>query len=187
MTKSADDKVLTDELAQLSERYRQAATESTPEWLDNAVLKRAGADAGQSIFAWRFSAWLRPLAFAATAVLCLSLVFEFGQTPGIVDSNGIIGGTSPSSGFADPVTGTDAVEALNRAVEASGRRLEDLNRSAESVKPANSTRYCTEQQSADPAEWWRCIEELRMAGMTANAQSELALLEARFPDFSPPR
>jgi len=47
-------------------------------------------------------------------------------------------------------------------------------------------RYCTEQQSADPDNWWRCIEALRSTGRTADAQSELDLLRSRFAEFEPP-
>lgn len=174
MTNTPEDDVLTDELAQISARYRMTATETSPEWLDNAVLRSATAQVRPSGFVQRLSSWVRPIAFATTAGLCLALILEFGQVSGIGDS-------TATGDYAD-----SAADALSSAVEASGRRLQDLNRTADSIKPSNSARYCTERQSADANDWWRCIEELQSAGRTTSAQAELDLLKSRFPEFEPP-
>lgn len=63
----------------VAERYRDIAVETTPESLDQAVLREASQQAGsrysRSVF------WLRPLAWAASIGLCLAIVIELNNIP----------------------------------------------------------------------------------------------------------
>ncbi|MDH3430159.1 MAG: hypothetical protein OEM60_09410 [Gammaproteobacteria bacterium] len=63
----------------VSRTYREIATDGAPEHLNRAILKKA-ARAARPRYA-RFRTWTRPLAWAATVVLCAALVLEITQLP----------------------------------------------------------------------------------------------------------
>ncbi|MGA8204274.1 MAG: hypothetical protein WB812_07110, partial [Woeseiaceae bacterium] len=58
----------------VSRGYRDVATETAPRHLDSAVLAQA-AGATRSRYA-RSVAWTKPLAYAATIVLCVTIVLQ---------------------------------------------------------------------------------------------------------------
>ena len=63
----------------VSAGYRDLATERTPESLDNAVLKKARANARPKY--GRLRLWVRPLAWAATVAISLAIVLQVTQVP----------------------------------------------------------------------------------------------------------
>lgn len=81
----------------VSEAYRAYSDEATPEYLDRAILREAAAVSGKG-FWHQFYTWRRPLAFAATLVLGVTLVYDmqiamresetpFSLGPGLPDSD----------------------------------------------------------------------------------------------------
>ena len=185
MNENTNDKLLAEDIERVSAEYRAMATESVPEWLDKKVLRNAATVTSNTAFAAIFSRWLRPLVFVATAGLSLALILELSQVPGIYDS-AEFDGLAPTADQSDNRARTDGAEALSRAVENSGKRLQDLRLSTDAVQANTANRSCSEQESIDPVTWWLCIEGLQESGRAADALSELALLKAGFPDFSPP-
>jgi hypothetical protein len=182
MNENHDDRTLANNVAEVSEAYRTIPADEVPASLNRAILNEAAAEVSKPSAMGLFTTRIRPLAFAATAALSLALIFELSQEPGIEES-GEFAGTAP---LTEQNGGRSSAEGLSRAVAASGQRLQDLEASAEATRSGNSERRCSEQQSADPDAWWRCIEELRTAGMTEEALAELALLKTRYPDFDLP-
>lgn len=79
----------------VSRSYRDVATETAPGHLDAAVLAQAVA-AGRSRYA-RSRAWTRPVAWAATIVLCVAVVLELTRAP---QPDGEM--PAPEMGFAAP-------------------------------------------------------------------------------------
>jgi hypothetical protein len=75
----------------VSDAYRAYSDEATPEHLDRAVLREAAAVSSKG-FWHRFYTWRRPLAFAATLVLGVTLVYDMqiaireSETPFSVES-----------------------------------------------------------------------------------------------------
>ena len=63
----------------VSETYRELASETTPVELDSKVLAAAAAGAKPRRSA--FPMWMRPVAWAATAVLAVAIVFETTESP----------------------------------------------------------------------------------------------------------
>jgi hypothetical protein len=185
MTENTDDLQLAEDIERVSTDYRSIATEKVPAWLDKKVLRDAAADPSKSPFAAAFVRWARPLVFVATAGLSLALLLELNQAPGVDDSVGF-DRLVPVAGQSDNQVSAGSAEALSRAVEESGKRLKDMSFSSDAVQTNTTNRSCSEQESIDPVTWWLCIESLQESGRTTDALSELALLEARFPDFSPP-
>jgi hypothetical protein len=64
----------------ISAAYRDLASERTPSKLDRQILRLAENHAQRPQYA-RLMRWTRPLAWAATVVLCLAITLEFTRTP----------------------------------------------------------------------------------------------------------
>lgn len=186
MNENSIDKEFAQDIERVSTDYRAIATESVPAWLDEKVLGNAAADQSNTPIAAVFVRWARPLVFVATAGLSLALILELSQVPGVDDSGGF-DGLLPITGQSDYKTGAGNAEALSRAVDESGKRLQEMSLSSDALQTNTTNRSCSEQESIDPATWWLCIEALQDSGRTTDALSELALLGAKFPDFSPPK
>ena len=181
MNKDSDDKEFAEDLEVVSAEYHAIVTESVPAWLNKEVLRNAAARSSRTPLAAMFMLWGRPLAFVATAGLSLALLLPLSQAP-VVDDAGEYFGLP----FASREDSSGSADALSRAVEESGKRLEDLNLSSGAAQPITANRSCSELESVDAATWWRCIEGLQNSGRTADAKSELALHKIRHPDFTPP-
>lgn len=92
MTNGAENKRLADELAEVSTIYRATRQETTPAHLDRAILRAAAEEAGKPRPGEWLSGWSRPLAFAATLVLCIAMLLELSDQQLL----GISGNTSVS-------------------------------------------------------------------------------------------
>lgn len=169
---------------ELSVEYRNLASETAPEHLRQEVLRRAALEVGENNRPRFFSNWLRPLAFATTAGLCIAIMLDLSQAPEpeYPYETGI--SSAPRSDDAASAASGPAA-ALSRAVEESGRQLRQLDQTVNATSPTESGRHCSEEQSASAEEWWRCIEELRDRGEFAAAQAEFRLFREDFPDFQP--
>lgn len=72
------DEQINDEV--VSSAYRQLPAESSPAHLDEAVLRMAADHVQHARYA-RAITWTRPLAWAATIVLCLAITFQVTRVP----------------------------------------------------------------------------------------------------------
>lgn len=110
---------------------------------------------------------------------------------------------------AVPAQGREAAAAsdLEAAATTAGSRLQQVNMQAgrlrseeQSAAPAaaystavepspgvrDEGRSCSVEASRNADAWWACIESLRRAGNVDDANAEVALLQAVFPDFAMP-
>lgn len=94
-----------DDLAEVSASYRAARRETTPADLDRMILRAAAEGAGKPRPEEWLSSWSRPLAFAATLVLCIALLLEVSdqQLLGITGNTPVMQPERP-----DPVASHEA-------------------------------------------------------------------------------
>lgn len=171
----------------ISAGYTAIARETVPEWLDQYVLRLAEAGMRKNEMSGFRGLWMRPLAFIATAGICLAIFMDLSETPTVepvLEKVSISGDPVPI--ITNDNDGRPAA-ALSRAVEASGRRLQQLDETQSGAKPRLQARYCSEEQSQGAEPWWRCIDELRNGGNPAAAMAEEKLFREVFPEFIPDR
>ncbi len=183
----------------VSSLYRAVASEQAPEDINQAVMDRARREVHTNrIFPWR-DAWYRPVAFVATAGLCLALILQMTEMD-VPESPDTTIGIVPVTGklFQEAGEATqDQVRQLE--VEASRSMTSPPDKTApDSVTtgiptgigdvgpnlPADD--YCSDEQRAETATWWLCIEGLEKRGQTQAAERELQALLQIFPDFTGP-
>lgn len=121
------------------------------------------------------------------------------NTQAPVSANSLVGDEPVSAGFADMVeTSSKRMKETDSVVENAIQGLHQT-RAAErpQVQAATTDRAmgvvsnraaasCAEEQIADPVKWWQCITDLKAAGRADEANAELNLLNASYPDFEPP-
>jgi len=186
----------------LSTAYRAVANERTPPALDRAVLTLAKQETRVSAGSDWLYRWYRPAVFVATVGLSFALILELSETPkpGLPDSgvdssiNGVAPvSESPFQGAADAT----ARQVRRLGIDANSSMSESPPSMNESAVPANSslsdtgsllpaTDSCSDEQRANTASWWACIEELEKQGLTQAAERELQTLLRNFPGFSLP-
>jgi len=190
----------------VSRSYRDVATETAPRRLDSAVLAQA-AGAARSRYA-RSLAWTKPLAFAATIVLCVTIVLELTRTPqpdGAVApaeqpaapkrerSEETVRNNAPAAASVQgpqPAATLDAeafrprdFDMLQKARE-TARRQSGANPEARAQRLVDrAARSCDADAVATPETWLDCIGRLEESGLAAEAEKERHLLEEAFPDF----
>jgi len=170
--------------------YRAIANETPSTDLDRSVLREATRSASRSGFAGRLHAWIHPVAIAAAAVLGVSVIVQFN----------LISAPFPTGRSSGEQSVQGATDELSEAVETTGRRLREFDRTANDLLPANKPsagarnpsnsprdRYCDAEMTRTAADWWACIENLNRLGESQAARSEFELLNAEFPGFSPTR
>lgn len=185
------------------EAYRRSAMDSTPNSLNERVLRIARQAVASRPSSPMSGPWLRPLAFAAIAVLCLSVILQF-------QGAGQLGVTSesPSDAADEPSASTNhGAGDLAAAVETTGQRLRQLNSDAErlnannkpipsaatesasrpdaGIRPVDAeSRYCEADARISANAWWLCIEELQKDGMDDAARAEMNRFKAVHPLFT---
>lgn len=186
----------------LSTAYRAVANERTPPTLDRAVLTLARQETRVSAGSDWLNRWYRPAAFAATVALSFALILELGEMskpgPPGSDVDSSINGIAPmsESPFQDAADAT-ARQVRRLEIDANSSMTESPPSMNESGMPANSsgsdtgsllpaTDSCSDEQRANTASWWACIEELEKQGLTQAAERELQTLLRIFPGFSQP-
>ena len=108
MTREYDDSSTGD--TEVTNVYRDLASERTPPHLDRAVLKEAAAAAASG--RKRGSAWLLPLAFAATVGLSLAVLLEITSAPDLDGAES--GALVQPAGFADETPAPPIAEEQER-------------------------------------------------------------------------
>jgi hypothetical protein len=208
MTKERNRPELDGEVDSLVTRtYKEVASELAPEHLDKAVLKQA-ADAARPRYLKSIS-WTRPMAWAATITLCVSLVLEitkeplpspraeFTSPPGRIEA--------PASTLSKPELAPVKARAPRSLMEEgeapverkrAGKMSTDFRQQA-TVMPASAEAFsradapqaalsaCSETEIATAESWLLCIERLEDAGRTVEVNEQRALYEAAFPAADP--
>lgn len=186
----------------LSTAYRTLANERTPPALDRAVLSLAEQEARVSAGSDWLNRWYRPAVFVATVGLSFALILELSESskpvPPGSDVDSSINGVAPvgESPFQDAADAT-ARQVRQLEIDASSSMSEPPQSMNESAMPTNSswsntgsllpaTDSCSDEQRANTASWWACIEELEKQGLTQAAERELQTLLRNFPGFSLP-
>lgn len=90
-----------------------------------------------------------------------------------------------SADFADMIDAGS--KQMREAESVSKAAFQGLVQSAETSPAASSqeTRPCRDTDDAEPSLWWECISALREAGRRDEADFELALFRAAYPDYEP--
>ncbi|NIA26436.1 MAG: hypothetical protein GWP02_00130 [Desulfobulbaceae bacterium] len=182
--------------------YKEVASEPAPEHLDKAVLKQA-ADAARPRYLKSIS-WTRPMAWAATIILCVGLVLEITKEPPpptraeTASPPGRI--EAPASTLSKPEMVPVKARAPRSLMEEgqapmerkrAGKMSADFRQQA-TVTPADAEVFsvadapqalsaCSDAEIAKPESWLLCIERLEDAGRTVEANEQRALYEAAFP------
>ena len=199
---SKDEETIREVDPQLSAAYRAGADETAPPGLDRSVLAEAArAVKRDRASAWR-NTWYRPVAFAATLGLCLALILQLTD-PDIVGRETVTG-EPQGSALSGTAAGGMFDEAVNETVEQIRDAEAEANASVMKApamsdpagdtatgEPAQRDRLpdkerCSDEERADAASWWRCIQELEEEGMTRVAEAELQALLKSFPGFAIP-
>ena len=182
----------------VSAAYREIATETPPPRLDDIVLREAKEETKPGIsFSNFFRSVRRPLAFAATLVLALSLVLQF--------ENELTGtATYPTGGTSRPSDANTNADEISAVIDASAEHIEAQAKQGEQVMSqgllnqpmpdspaatksgsADRARSCTGEQLASAELWWVCITDLEGGGHYDDATHERELLTNTYPDFLP--
>jgi hypothetical protein len=185
---------------ELSAGYREIANESAPARLDVAVLRQAAKEARpMSNLTNYFYSFRRPLAFAATLVLALSMVLQFDEL--LTDKswdlmNGVTEVGESSTGAGEISSVIDAsVEHIEEQVRqgenavSQGLRNNPMPNAvggSEAMRP-DIVRFCDSAQTASAQLWWECIFDLDRNGRFDESESERQLLINTYPDFLPPK
>lgn len=164
--------------AAVARAYRTLSAEETPAHLDRAVLARARG-ALRPAYA-RSRAWSRPVAWAATVVLSVVLVFETTRTPAPGDDPPRVSEPAASADFAPRTE-----DPLEQADRIAGARSNE-NREPAALADSSDTAGCPDEATRDPSAWLECIEALEEAGLDAAAAEQRQLRREAFPDATPP-
>ena len=185
---------------EVSASYRAIANESAPARLDDVVMRQAAKEARpMSNLAKYFYSIRRPLAFAATLVLALSIVLQFDEV--LTDQS-----REAMSGITEPAESNAGASKISAGIDASVVHIPEQVRQGESAvsqvslnKPmpnavggaeamrSEIVRFCDGAQTASAELWWECIAELDRSGRNEESASERQLLINTYPDFSPPK
>ncbi len=154
----------------VSRSYRDVATETAPRHLDSAVLAQA-AGAARSRYARSF-AWTKPLAFAATIVLCVTIVLELTRTP---QPDGVVAPTEPHSDAAPAIVPAPVAEAgaTASAEEPAAPKRERSENAVRKDAPAAASVQSPQPAATLDAEAFRPrdIEMMEQAKETAKRQT----------------
>jgi hypothetical protein len=91
-----------------------------------------------------------------------------------------------SADFADMIEAGS--KQMREAESVSNAAFQGLAQSAEpsAVVSNHETRPCPDTDNAEPSVWWECISALQEAGKQDEADFEMELFRAAYPDFEPP-
>ena len=118
--------------ALVTETYRELGVEKVPEHLNQSILKMASKDAGEKTKQnFLYTAWMKPLAWAATIGLCLAIVLQLSEVPTAITRPDMAPATEMMLEEA-ALQGTDLVEEPD-TVQREGSKNE-LDRAANTPK-----------------------------------------------------
>jgi hypothetical protein len=185
---------------EVSAGYRTIANESAPARLDDVVMRQAAKEARpMGNLANYFFSIRRPLAFAATLVLALSIVLQFDEV--LTDRS-----REAINGMTEPAEWNTGASKISVGIDASVVQIQEQVRQGESAVSQGSlnkpmpnavggaeamhseiVRFCDGAQTASAELWWECIVELDGNGRIAESASEHQLLINTYPGFLPPK
>jgi hypothetical protein len=165
--------------AGVSDVYRGLATERAPDELNKRVL-RAAAEF-KTTGPLRSARWMRPLAWAASIVLCVTFVYELGD-PQLLQTT-----TSNEFSLADAPIVEDAA-AIARLHKSPGQALSagrpQAGTGPDILAGQESARIrCTQQEQSAPESWYACIVRLEKDGWRREAEQQQTELETAYPEF----
>lgn len=167
----------------VGEAYRELATESAPEHLDQAVLKRATIEVTRSR-SYRFAGWMKPLAWTAVIALSLAVVLQLAelQTWSIPDS-----ATPASRPASKSALQTEEFAADREFTKIQPAQQPAAKERAESVakpmarKASVAPAGCDDAARASPDDWMECIRKLRESGAEELADREYEAFILEYP------
>ena len=182
----------------VSAAYSAIATETAPPRLDEVVLREAAEETKQkNRLATYLNSVRRPLAFAATLVLALSIVLQFENV--ITDT-----AQDSPNGVSSPDDANSGPSLISAVVDENADHIQEQMQQSERVmtedllnqpapKPNNvtdagipeSARFCNSEQTSSPERWWACVADLESDGRYDDAADERQLLTNTYPDFLP--
>ena len=175
---------------EVSDQFRNLASETTPDKLNHAVLKAARREVRSPAGVWQAS-WFRPAATAAVIALSLALVLEINDTSILAPP---FPAENVSDAFRDAADRSaeqvrEAASAVDRTSQNSGSGTPlstdpGVSTGRTSLLPASQG--CNEEQRSTRAAWWACIESLESGGASNLAERELTALLQAFPGFVRP-
>ena len=174
-----------DQDALVTETYRDMADERTPAHLDQVVLRRAGRAVRPNYS--RLTTWTRPMAWAATVMLTVTLVLQITEVPApqapVFEAR-----PTKNERNADEFKLKD-MELLRQAEDMARVQLGESNRPEPSQVASGLSKAipdCDATAIATPDTWLECIVEFEQAGLTDVAREQRQLLGEAFPDFEFP-
>ncbi len=181
----------------VSSVYRTASTEQAPERINLAVMDMARREVRTARNSKWLDAWHGPVAFIATAGLSLTLVLQMTRMD-VLESPDAPSGIAPVTRIpfqqAGEVTRERVLqleaEASRSMTSAPDMTAPDSNKTGtpsgivDVGSNLSADDDCSDEQRADTATWWLCIEDLEKQGQTQAAERELQALLQTFPDFS---
>lgn len=172
-TEETDDRV--------SRTYRTLATETTPEHLNEKVLRTAfdTRHSGSKQIPLYVS-WLKPAAWAATVGLSLAIVIEISE---VSDSRGGVAATpaEPAASVRDQFIPSDD-NILKEAQELARLTAGPNKEKSVFIVPTSA---CDMAARETTESWMACIERLRESGRTEDADRENEVFTLQHPDFLP--
>jgi hypothetical protein len=177
MNQEPDDDTLSD--ARVRRAYQSLATERTPAEVDAAVLVEARR--ARSPRARVLSAWARPVAFAASALLCVGLVLQWQTAPEPVDGGAIP--AEPAAAAVHQAVIESRAQKLGEPPRAKAGPAAEVLGEAVPVSDEEKAPRCSAEDRRSPVAWMACIRDLETRGSRAPATAERELLELAFPAF----
>ncbi|MDJ0916384.1 MAG: hypothetical protein QNJ05_01390 [Woeseiaceae bacterium] len=192
----------------LSEAYRELSTEQTSAQLDRTILEMARAGSPKKSLSRLLA--IKPLAWTATVVLTVSVVYQLQQQEALdtmIFEEDVAVEMEPaavvpipeadSSTSADMSSFAPAAGARSKLQEVEAMMIEQdaadtsLQQPAErglavelgGMQRASQPRFCDETEVADASSWYQCILRLEEEGKLDEAASERTRLFSEFPDF----
>ncbi len=179
----------------VSDQVKALADETTPEILDQAVMREAQRALRADNRRGSFGAWFRPVAFMATIGLSLVIILD------LTDRSIFAPAPDPSVELRPTATlnelkrqeKSSAGDAFTAESQKARERLQDLEVNDDASTPQPSTdavlqtppAECSDVEKSEAQSWWQCIQSLREAGQLEAANRQLENLRNQFPEFVP--
>jgi hypothetical protein len=177
MNPESDDGIFAD--ARARRAYQSIATERTPPEVDAAVL--ADARRARSPRAKVVPGWAKPLAFAASALLCVGLVLQWKVAPEPVD--GVAVPAEPAAAAVHQAAIESRARKLGEPERAKAGPAAEVFGEALPVADEENAPRCSAENRRSPDAWMACIRDLETRDSRAPATAERELLELAFPAF----
>ncbi len=194
---------------QLSEAYRELSTEQTSARLDKAILGMAQTSSPKKSLSRLLA--IKPLAWTATVVLTVSVVYQLQQQEGmdamLFEEDVAVDIAEPAAVAPTPDRDSPTATDMSSFAPAAGARSKlqeveammidqdaaetSLQRPAErglavelnGMQRSQAPRFCDDTETVDASSWYQCILRLEEEGKLDEAASERTRLFSDYPDF----